>query len=339
MLLEVENLSIAFTTDGDSVPVVSNVSFGIERGEIIALVGESGCGKSVTCMAMTKLLPEPPAKYLEGKITFNTDTDEYSIFDLSSRQLRSLRGGRIGYIFQEPSVSLNPVFRVGDQIAESIVLHDPKVADVKGRIIELLESVGIPDPKSRLRAYPHELSGGMQQRVMIAMALAGNPELLIADEPTTALDVTIQAQILELLAELRKSRGMSIILVTHNLGIVSEMADRVVVMYAGNTVEAGRTSELLSNPYHPYTKALLDAVPVLGSNAEKSLRTIPGTVPSPHEFPSGCRFSGRCDVYKKLSPEKQKECAEKLPPWQLYSEERYCRCFHPCLEPAKEVRA
>ncbi len=336
MLLEVENLSIAFTTDGVPVPVVSNVSFGIKRGEIIALVGESGCGKSVTCMAMTRLLPEPPAQYLTGKITFNTEKEKYSIFDLPPRQLRSLRGGRIGYIFQEPSVSLNPVFRIGDQIAESIVLHDPSEADVKGRIIQLLESVGIPDPKSRIRCYPHELSGGMQQRVMIAMALAGNPELLVADEPTTALDVTIQAQILELLAELRKTRNMSIILVTHNLGIVSEMADRVIVMYAGNTVEAGKTAELLENPRHPYTRALLDAVPVLGNNA-KSLRTIPGTVPSPQEFPSGCRFSGRCDVYKKLSAEKQKECAEKLPPWQLYSEERYCRCFHPCAESPREA--
>ena len=179
MLLEVENLSIAFTTDGVPVPVVSNVSFGIKRGEIIALVGESGCGKSVTCMAMTRLLPEPPAQYLTGKITFNTEKEKYSIFDLPPRQLRSLRGGRIGYIFQEPSVSLNPVFRIGDQIAESIVLHDPSEADVKGRIIQLLESVGIPDPKSRIRCYPHELSGGMRQRLAIALAIALDPPLLI----------------------------------------------------------------------------------------------------------------------------------------------------------------
>jgi peptide/nickel transport system ATP-binding protein len=336
MLLEVNNLSISFINDGSPLSVVSDVSFNVGKGEIVALVGESGCGKSVTCMALTRLLPEKTALYPSGKITFRSNGQEYSVLDMPTRQLRSLRGGKIGYIFQEPSVSLNPVYRVGDQIAESINLHNPKETDVKGRIIELLSSVGIPDPPTRLRCYPHELSGGMQQRVMIAMALAGNPELLIADEPTTALDVTIQAQILELLADLRKTRDMSIILVTHNLGVVSEMADRVIVMYAGHTVEAGNTAALLEKPLHPYSSALLDAVPVLG-NDNKSLLTIPGTVPAPSEFPPGCRFAGRCSIKAGLSPDKQRQCEEQLPPWENFSGDRYCRCFHPLIESKSKV--
>ncbi len=336
MLLEVNNLSISFMHDGSPLSVVSGVSFSVRKGEILALVGESGCGKSVTCMALTRLLPEKSALYPSGKIIFRNENREYSVLELGSRQLRSLRGGKIGYIFQEPSASLNPVYRVGDQIAESIHLHTPKETDVKGRIIDLLTSVGIPDPASRMRCFPHELSGGMQQRVMIAMALAGNPELLIADEPTTALDVTIQAQILELLAELRATRGMSIILVTHNLGIVSEMADRVIVMYAGHTVESGDTAQLLDKPMHPYTSALLDAVPVLG-NDSKSLQTIPGTVPSPAEFPSGCRFAGRCQVKTKLTSEQKLQCEKELPPWENHAGVRYCRCFHPLNLPKSEV--
>ena len=224
-LLDVHNLNIDFAATGRVLPMVSNVSFGIGRGEILALVGESGCGKSISCLALTGLLPSPPARVRADRIHFETPSGTVDLATLPPRRMRRIRGGKIAYIFQEPSVSLNPVFRVGDQIAEVIELHRPEVSDLEGEVISLLKSVGIPAPESRINAYPHELSGGMQQRIMIAMALAGNPELLIADEPTTALDVTIQAQILELVDRIRRERSMAVILVTHNLGIVAQLAD------------------------------------------------------------------------------------------------------------------
>lgn len=326
-LLKVEDLSINFIVEGKTLPVVKSVSFELEKGEILALVGESGCGKSVTCMALTRLLPEPPAEYGSGKITFEHDTRKYDILNLRKKQLRQIRGGKIAYIFQEPSVSLNPVFRVGDQIAEAIIMHCPEVVNIDQKVIELLTDVGIPEPESRIKCYPHELSGGMQQRVMIAMALASEPDLLVADEPTTALDVTIQAQILELLCELRAKRSMSIILVTHNFGIVAEVADRVIVMYAGNTVEAAPVKELLKQPVHPYTRALLHAVPRLGFPEEK-LTTIPGIVPSADKFPKGCRFFGRCELCPQLSADKQRLCMEEVPEWTQGSEHHYFRCWH-----------
>jgi oligopeptide/dipeptide ABC transporter ATP-binding protein len=326
-LLEVKDLSIDFKSDGKWLPVVSDVSFELNRGEILAVVGESGCGKSVTCMALTRLLPEPPARYRSGILKFRQNQDVCDPLKLSKRELRKIRGGGIGYIFQEPSVSLNPVFKVGDQIAEAISLHRKDVADVQEEVIKLLKQVGIPAPESRIKSYPHEMSGGMQQRVMIAMALACEPELLIADEPTTALDVTIQAQILELLAELREKRKMTIILVTHNLGIVSEMADRVIVMYAGHTVESAPTSELLNNPRHPYTHALLRAVPKLGHRGE-TLQTIPGNVPTPSNFPAGCRFYGRCEHCASLPEDKQKLCREQVPGWDSVDDDHFCRCWH-----------
>ena len=327
-LLELENLSIDFKVDGKWLPAVSGVSFNVEKGEILALVGESGCGKSVTCMSLARLLPEPPARYSGGNILFSAEKGKkVDILRLDKKELRKIRGGKIAYIFQEPSVSLNPVFRIGDQIAEAIFLHRPEVEDVKSEVLSLLKQVGIPEPETRINAYPHEMSGGMQQRIMIAMALASQPELLIADEPTTALDVTIQAQILELLKKIGSETGMAIILVTHNLGIVSELADRVIVMYAGNMVEAAVVGELLEKPLHPYTAALLSAVPRLGHENE-SLTTIPGSVPSPANYPAGCRFYGRCSLCESLENQKQLKCSEEIPLWEKISDTHYCRCWH-----------
>ena len=242
--------------------------------------------------------------------------------------MRRIRGGGIGYIFQEPAASLNPVFRVGDQIAEAVCLHRPEVADVRGEVLELLRQVGIPAPESRIDAYPHELSGGMQQRVMIAIALAGKPELLVADEPTTALDVTIQAQILELIDRMRQERDMAVILVTHNLGIVAELADRVAVMYAGTLVEQSPRADLFRRPAHPYTAALLAAVPRPGSGGGK-LTTIPGNVPTPEHYPAGCRFFGRCEHGEKRPAADRERCAHAIPALREIGPEHFCRCHYP----------
>jgi oligopeptide/dipeptide ABC transporter ATP-binding protein len=334
-LLQVKDLSVSFASGKQLLSVVQNVSFEVERGEIVALVGESGCGKSVTCLSLTKLLPEPPAHYSGGEITFNFAGKAWSMLALKPRELQKIRGGKIAYIFQEPSVSLNPVFRVGEQIAEAVLLHHSEPHNVEQIVISLLEDVGIPDPVTRAKCYPHELSGGMQQRIMIAMALAGEPELLVADEPTTALDVTIQAQILDLLRELQRKRSMSIILVTHNLGIVAEVADRVVVMYAGHTVEAAPTQQLLANPQHPYTQALLNAVPQLG-HSDKQLTSIPGTIPSPENFSAGCRFYGRCVRSKTLNETQQAQCANTVPAWQNCEPAHFHRCFYPTAPVIKQ---
>ena len=325
-ILDIENLSVEFQVDGKWLPAVTDLSLHVKKGEILAIVGESGCGKSVTCMSIARLLPEPPARFSSGKIELHGK----SVLSMGKKALRNLRRHNISYIFQEPSVSLNPVFRIGDQIAEAILLRkDAKDANVKAEIIALLNKVGIPEPESRMCCYPHELSGGMQQRIMIAMALAGKPDLLVADEPTTALDVTIQAQILDLLCEIRKDSGMSIILVTHNLGIVANMAERVLVMYAGHVVEAATTTEILTEPQHPYTKALLSAVPKLNSPLEK-LTTIPGMVPSPANLPEGCRFFGRCTQVNSEDTKCDKEiiklCAEQVPEWKEIKKGHYCRC-------------
>ena len=293
-LLEVKNLSISFSSGKDAPEVVSGVSFQIKPGEILALVGESGCGKSASCLALTGLLPSPPAIRRAESITFNCNGRSIDLTSGNQRSLRQVRGGHIAYIFQEPTASLNPVMRIGTQIEEVLNLHRPEVQDCKKEIISLLKQVGITSAESRINAYPHELSGGMQQRVMIAMALAGNPELLIADEPTTALDVTVQAQILDLLDNLRRQRQMAVILISHNLGVVSRLADRIAVMYAGKIVESGSARDVLFSPRHPYTRALIAAIPVLGNRAAK-LNTIPGMVPTPENFPSGCRFSTRCN--------------------------------------------
>lgn len=327
-LLEVKNLSVAFASGKKLPEVVSGVSFAIRPGEILALVGESGCGKSATCLALTGLLPSPPAKSKADKIIFRTPDGSIDLSKADHRRMRKVRGGHIAYIFQEPTASLNPVMRIGTQIAEVLKLHRPEIKDHKSEIISLLTKVGITSPESRLTAYPHELSGGMQQRVMIAMALAGNPELLIADEPTTALDVTVQAQILELLDHLRHTGKMAVILISHNLGVVSRLADRIAVMYAGKIVETGSAEDLLFSPRHPYTQALLAAIPVLGGT-QKKLNTIPGMVPPPGEFPSGCRFCGRCRHFDSLDENIQLRCRTAVPEMVEISPGHWVSCHAP----------
>ena len=313
-VLEVKNLSVSF----GKAEVVSDISFALGKGEVLALVGESGCGKSSASLALTGLLP-PAAKISAAGINFNSSGGMVDLAGLSQKQLRKFRGGQIAYIFQEPSVSLNPVMTIREQIAEVLELHRRDVTDIDREITGLLESVGIPDAANRLKSFPHELSGGMQQRVMIAMALAGEPELLVADEPTTALDVTVQAQILDLLKKLQKERGMTILLISHNLGVVSALADRIAVMYAGRIVEYAPASELLNSPSHPYTELLLSAVPRLGRNCGR-LQTIPGFVPPPDKYPAGCRFADRCQSVKP-------ECRESDPPEIKYSASHCCCCF------------
>ncbi len=268
-LLSVENLRIAFHGRERVTEAVKGISFSLEAGRTLAIVGESGSGKSVTALSLTRLLPEPPTCQVTGAIRYR----DRNILDLDRRGLQALRGKEIAYIFQEPSSSLNPVFTVGNQIAEAVRLHLPEVKDVQGRVVEALRQVGIADPERRHSAYPHELSGGMQQRVMIAMALACRPRILVADEPTTALDVTIQKQIIDLLRELRGSAGMSVILITHNFGIVQGFADEVAVMYRGQIVETGPTDEVLRRPRHPYTRALIGCIPRLGARQHR-LSTI-----------------------------------------------------------------
>ncbi|MCX7914886.1 MAG: ABC transporter ATP-binding protein, partial [Verrucomicrobiae bacterium] len=278
-----------FTDEGE-VRAVDGVSFEIRRGETLALVGESGCGKSVTALALTRLVPSPPGQYRGGQVLL----DGEDVLTMSKHRLREIRGARISYIFQEPATSLNPVFRVGFQIKEALQLHRPDLA-TDDEVVRLLELVGIPDAAQRARAYPHQLSGGQQQRVMIAMALACHPALLVADEPTTALDVTIQKQILELLRDLKQKLQMSILLITHNLGIVGDLADRVAVMYAGRIVEYGPARALLTRPLHPYTQALLKSIPRLGAQRER-LVSIPGVVPNPARLTTGCKFHPRCPL-------------------------------------------
>jgi peptide/nickel transport system ATP-binding protein len=283
-LLEIRNLTVDF----GGARAVEDVSLSIEAGETLCLVGESGSGKSVTAMSIGRLLATPPAHYAQGEILL----DGVDVLQATKKELRRLRGAVVSYVFQEPGASLNPVFRIGTQIKESLKLHRPEAATDE-EVVRLLKLVGIPAPESRLKNRPHEMSGGMQQRVMIAMALAAQPKLLVADEPTTALDVTIQAQILELLKELKERLGMAMLLITHNLGIVGEIADRVAVMYAGQIVEMAPADELLRRPLHPYTQALMRSAPRLGAARER-LITIAGHVPAPGAPPSGCRFHPRC---------------------------------------------
>ncbi|MCX6970805.1 MAG: ABC transporter ATP-binding protein [Verrucomicrobia bacterium] len=268
-LLELHNLSIRFRTENGTVDAVKNVSFSMKEGDSLAIVGESGSGKSVTALSLTRLIPTPPAEYASGKILFLGR----DILKMSERQIRLMRGGGIAYVFQEPATSLNPVYSIRSQIAEGIHLHRPDVTDVDAEIVKWLGAVGIVDPEKRMHDYPHQLSGGMQQRAMIAMALSCRPRLLIADEPTTALDVTIQAQILAELRRLRREFGMSLILITHNFAIIRGLCERVAVMFRGEIVEYGDTESILKNPQHPYTKALISCVPRLGVKQTR-LRTI-----------------------------------------------------------------
>lgn len=268
-LLEIHNLSISFKTEDGVVDAVKNVSLSLNDGSSLAVVGESGSGKSVTALALTRLLPTPPARFVSGDILFKGE----SVLAMKPDRLRRIRGGEIAYIFQEPSTSLNPVYTIRSQIAEAIRLHRPEVKDVDAEIVHWLNTVGIVNPEKRMHDYPHQLSGGMQQRSMIAMALSCKPSLLIADEPTTALDVTIQAQILEEMKHLRREFNMSLILITHNIAIIRGLCDRIAVMFRGEVVEYGDTADVLGNPQHPYTKALIACVPRLGSK-EKRLKTI-----------------------------------------------------------------
>jgi peptide/nickel transport system ATP-binding protein len=304
-LLEVENLQTHFRTPDGINRAVDGVSFFVEAGETLAIVGESGCGKSVTAMSILRLIPEPPGK-IAGKIRLQGK----DLLEISTREMRDIRGNDISMIFQEPMTSLNPVLTIGRQLTETIRLHDGLGAKAAAdRAAEMLQFVGISEPRRRLDEYPHQLSGGMRQRVMIAIALACNPKLLIADEPTTALDVTIQAQILDLMRDLKKRVGAAIILITHDLGVVAEVAERVMVMYAGRKVEEAPVRQLLRTPRHPYTKGLLGAVPKLGSSlagGETRLAEIPGLVPSLKSRIPGCVFAGRCaiatDVCRMIPP-------------------------------------
>ena len=283
-LLEIKNLKLDFGKGADAARAVDGVSLTIGAGETVCLVGESGCGKSVTALSIARLVPVPPANYVGGEILLNgRDT-----LKMSARELREIRGGVVSYIFQDPGAALNPVFRVGNQIKESLKLHRPEKAN-DAEVIRLLKLVGIPAPESRIKNYPFEMSGGMQQRVMIAMALASEPKLLVADEPTTALDVTIQAQILDLLRDLKQRLGMAILLITHNLGIVGDMADRVAVMYAGQIVELAPARELLRRPLHPYTQALMNSVPKLRGEAEPAFGH-PRQRPAHRQFPARLPF-------------------------------------------------
>ena len=340
-LFEIKNLKMDFGTGADALRAVDGVSLTIGAGETVCLVGESGCGKTVTALSIARLVPVPPANYVGGEILLNGR----DVLKMSNGELRQIRGGVVSYVFQEPGASLNPVFRVGNQIKESLKLHRPDLTGragsplpavrpntnggahgvtrptknaLDGEVIRLLKLVGIPAPESRIKNYPFEMSGGMQQRVMIAMALASEPKLLVADEPTTALDVTIQAQILELLHDLKQRLGMAILLITHNLGIVGDMADRVAVMYAGQIVELSPAKELLRRPLHPYTRALMASVPKLHGDVSR-LAAIPGNVPRIGNSPPGCRFAPRCPMAKP-------ECSEKIPELVEVEAGRWVRC-------------
>ncbi len=314
-LLSVRSLVTEFRTDAGLLRAVDDVSFEIPSGGTLAVVGESGCGKSVTSLSILRLI-QPPGRVASGQIVF----EGRDLLSVSEPEMRKVRGAQIAMIFQEPMSSLNPVYTVGDQIIESIVLHQKRSKkEAWARAVELLKLVGIPSPEERARAYPHQLSGGMRQRVMIAMALACEPKLLIADEPTTALDVTIQAQILELLAELRARLGMAVMLITHDLGLVADFADEVVVMYAGRVVERAPVRELFRAPKHPYTRGLLRSVPSYGDNSRaRRLPTIQGVVPDLRSLPAGCRFRDRCDVAFE-------RCAEE-PALRRLSDTRLVRC-------------
>jgi peptide/nickel transport system ATP-binding protein len=305
MLLDIQNLKTHFFVRGQVAKAVDDVSFSVHSGQTIGLVGESGCGKSVTAHSIIQLIPEPPGKIVGGKIFF----DGTDLLQLSERQMRRIRGNRISMIFQEPMTSLNPVFTVGEQVGEVIRLHQHySRKETLRRVVEIFQLVGIPAPQKRLSDYPHQMSGGMRQRVMIAMALACSPNLMIADEPTTALDVTIQAQILDLMNKLKTETGAAILFITHDLGVIAEMAQHVVVMYAGKMMEYADVETLFADPKHPYTVGLMQSIPVLGRKTQDGrLSTIKGVVPSLFNLPGGCLFSDRCpDVFddcRRIEPD------------------------------------
>ncbi len=308
-ILEIKNLKTSFFSDEGEVRAVDDVSFNVFKGRTLGIVGESGCGKSVTSLSIMRLIPDPPGRIVGGEILYQGK----DLLKLDLASMRAIRGNKISMIFQEPMTSLNPVFTIGNQIREAIGLHQNlSRKDIQDKAVEMIQLVGIPSPEKRVSDYPHQLSGGMRQRVMIAMALSCNPHVLIADEPTTALDVTIQAQILELLQKLQQKVGMGLILITHDLGVVSEVADEVVVMYAGRVVEQGSVAEIFKHPKMPYTRGLLNSIPTLskdptGKIKKKRLETIPGIVPNMLHLPQGCRFQDRCTYVLDSCREREPE--------------------------------
>ncbi len=322
-LLDVEGLTTAFMTGRGEITAIEEVSFSLKEGEILGIVGESGSGKSVTALTIMGLLPQPPARIAAGKVMFQGQ----ELTKLSSREMQRIRGPGIAMIFQEPMTSLNPVFSIGDQIMETIRAHENlPAATLRKRAIDMLDKVGIPSAARRLDDYPHQMSGGQRQRVMIAIALACNPKLLIADEPTTALDVTIQAQILDLLMDLRDEFRMAIMIITHNMGVIAETADRVLVMYAGRVIEEAPVARIFDHPVHPYTRGLLECVPSITEDRAR-LIAIPGTLPDPARRPPGCRYSVRCRYA-------QPSCSEALPPLILEEADHWAACLR-----AKELAA
>lgn len=316
VLLEVRGLKTFFYTEDGVVPAVTEVDLTIRKGQRLGLVGESGCGKSVTALSIMRLV-SPPGKIVEGEVFFSGR----NLLELSESQMRMVRGNQISMIFQEPMTSLNPVYTIGNQIVEAIIAHQPVgKREAKRQTIEMLRLVGIPSPEERFAAYPHEVSGGMRQRVMIAMALSCNPQLLIADEPTTALDVTIQAQILELMKGLRERIGTALLLITHDLGVIAEMAQEVAVMYAGELFEQSDVESLFRAPLHPYTRGLLSSIPTLTSSKKHPLNIVKGTVPNLLRLPPGCRFAPRC-------PEVMEICRGTHPVAKRLKDNRMVRCW------------
>ena len=315
-LLEVKNLQTYFFTDDGVVKSVDDVSFSVDRGKTLGIVGESGCGKSITSLSIMQLVETPPGKIVGGEIIYEGE----NLLNKSKDEMRKIRGGEIAMIFQEPMTSLNPVFTVGQQIMEALMLHtDMDKAKAKERAIEMLKMVKIPLAEKRFNEYPHQLSGGMRQRVMIAMALSCNPKLLICDEPTTALDVTIQAQILDLINELKEKLGTSIMMITHDLGVIAEVADDDMVMYAGKIVEYGKADDIFESPKHPYTNGLMQCIPKLTDEDHTRLSVIPGMVPSFDQMPKGCAFCPRCSEAKKI-------CEERMPEL-IKADGQMVRCF------------
>ncbi len=330
-IVEIDGLKTCFFTDNGTVMSVNGVSFDIPKNKIVGVVGESGCGKSVTSLSIMQLVQSPQGQIIEGEIRFNSDKldkDEegrklaYDIAKMPTKEMYNIRGQDITMIFQEPMTSLNPVFTIGYQLDEVLFLHNPEITkeEAKNHSIEMLKKVGISMPERTYASYPHELSGGMRQRVMIAMAISGNPKLIIADEPTTALDVTIQAQILELLRELQKQEGCSIMLITHDLGVIAEMADEVVVMYAGRVIEKGTVQEIFNDPRHPYTIGLQKSKPLISSDANEPLYSIPGQVPNPINLPDHCYFKNRCTKCTE-------KCGGAYPETVKISDTHYVSCY------------
>lgn len=318
VILQVDNLAVSFSTEAGTVRAVDRVGFELEKGGTLGVVGESGCGKSVTALSIMRLLPIPAAVIESGCIQFHGQ----DLLSYRPEQMARVRGGKIAMIFQEPMTALNPVHKIGGQIKEMYMLHRPTMTreQMRKEAVRMLDMVGIADPSKVLGLYPHHLSGGMRQRVMIAIALAARPDILIADEPTTALDVTVQAQILELIKELQQEYAMSVILITHDLGVIAEYCDKALVMYAGRVAETGRVHHLFKNPSHPYTTGLLASIPSLAGKRKTELTTISGTVPSLQHLPDGCRFSNRC-------PHRMDRCVRRAPEQRVVSGDHAAACY------------